>query len=258
MRAQSDRIMPRLREPFDRARPDVPVGTPFWRDRSFTTLLDRCKALEALRNYLPPDLNRPSYRGQERVEAVHSTYKDHGYGHFFYALARAIRPRCCVELGVLQGFSLLAVAAALRDNGTGSIRGVDLFEDYPYRHAQHADVENHIKACGLENWSKITKADAFLAHGGHNDLDYLHVDLSNDGDTYRSVFRHWAGKVRQAILMEGGSADRDQVEWMVKYGKTPIVPAIDEIRRAHPDWTIVVLEPYPSLTVAVRSASRQN
>ncbi len=258
MRAQSDRIMSRLREPFDRARPDVPVGTPYWRDRSFTTLLERCKALEALRNYLPPDLTRHTYQGQERVEAVRSTYKDHGYGRFFYALARAIRPRFCVELGVLHGFSLLAVAAALRDNGAGSIRGIDLFEDYPYRHAQHADVENHIRACGLENWSAITKADAFLAHGGHNDLDYLHVDLSNDGDTYRFAFRHWAGRVRQAILLEGGSAERDQVDWMVKYGKPPIVPAIDEIRRAYPDWTIVVLEPYPSLTVAVRSASRQN
>jgi predicted O-methyltransferase YrrM len=247
--------MPRLSEPFNRARPDVPIGAPFWRDRSFTTLVESCEALEALRNYLPPDLNRHFYQGQERVEALHSTYKDHGYGHFFYALARAIRPRCCVELGVLQGFSLLAVAAALRDNGAGSIRGIDLFEDYPYRHAQYADVEKCISACGLEGWSVVTKADALRTHERHQDIDYLHVDLSNDGDTYRFVFRHWARKVKKVILLEGGSADRDRVEWMVKHGKPPIVPAIDEIRRAHPDWTIVVLAPYPSLTVAVRSAS---
>lgn len=258
MQAQSDGIMLRHREPFNRARPDFPVGTPFWQDRSLTTLFERRKVLEALRDYLPPDLNRPSYQGQERVEAVHSTYKDHGYGRFFYALARAIRPRFCVELGVLHGFSLLAVAAALRDNGAGSIRGIDLFEDYPYRHAQQAHVENHIRACGLVDWSGITRGDALFAHDRYKDLDYLHVDLSNDGDTYRFAFRHWAGKVRQAILLEGGSAERDQVDWMVKYGKPPIVPAIDEIRRAYPDWTIVVLEPYPSLTVAVRSGSRQN
>lgn len=246
------------REPLDRARPDFPAGTPFWQDRSLTSLLERCLVIEGLRDYLPPDLKRSSYQGQERVEAVCSTYKDHGYGHFFYALARAIRPRCCVELGVLHGFSLLAVAAALRDNGAGNIRGIDLFEDYPYRHAQQAHVENHIRACGLVDWSGITRADALFAHDRHKDIDYLHVDLSNDGDTYRFAFRHWAGKVRQAILLEGGSAERDQVDWMVKYGKSPIVPAIDEIRRAYPDWTIVVLEPYPSLTVAVRSASRQN
>lgn len=255
--AQSDRVALRHREPFDRARPDFPVGTPFWRDRSFTTLLDRCKTLEGLRDYLPFELKRPSYEGQERIEAVHSSYKDHGYGHFFYALARAIRPRRCVELGVLQGFSLLPVAAALRDNCAGSIRGTDLFEDYPYRHARHADVENHIRACGLANWSGVTRADALFAHDRHEDIDYLHVDLSNDGDTFRLVFRNWAGKVRRAILIEGGSADRDQVEWMVKYGRSPIVPAIDELRRAYPDWTIVVLAPYPSLTVAVRSTPMQ-
>ncbi|HTG42908.1 MAG TPA: hypothetical protein VK633_00125, partial [Verrucomicrobiae bacterium] len=114
--------MPLLREAFDRAHPGFPVGTPFWRDRSFATLLDRCKALEGIRYYLPADLARPSYVGQEGVEAVDSTFKDHGYGRLFYALARTMRLRRCVELGVLQGFSLLSVAAALRDNGTGSIR----------------------------------------------------------------------------------------------------------------------------------------
>lgn len=246
------------REPLDRARPDFPAGTPFWQDRSLTSLLERCLTLEGLRDYLPPDLKRSSYQGQERVEAVYSTYKDHGYGHFFYALARATRPRFCVELGVLHGFSLLAVAAALRDNGAGSIRGIDLFEDYPYRHALQTDVENHIRSCGLANWSRITRADALFAHDRHEDIDYLHVDLSNDGDTYRFAFKHWAGKVRHVILLEGGSAARDQVEWMVKYGRSPIVPAIDEIRRSYPDWTIVVLEPYPSLTVAVRTTSIQN
>ncbi|OGA01872.1 MAG: hypothetical protein A3H35_14100 [Betaproteobacteria bacterium RIFCSPLOWO2_02_FULL_62_17] len=247
-----------LRDSFDSERLDVPAHTPLWRDCSFTTLMEPCKALEALSNYLPSNPNRPFYKGQERVEAVHSTYKNEGYGHFFYALIRAIKPRRCVELGVLHGFSLLAVAAALRDNGVGSIRGIDLFEDYPYRHAQQKDVENYIRACRLEKWSGITKADAFPAYDRHKDLDYLHVDLSNDGDTYRFMFKHWASKVSQVILMEGGSADRDQVEWMVKYRKPPIVPAIDEIRRAYPDWNFVVLAPYPSLTIAVRTAPRKN
>jgi hypothetical protein len=39
---------------------------------------------------------------------------------------------------------------------------------------------------------------------------------------------------------------------MVKFGKPPIVPAIDEIRRDYPDWIIAVLAPYPSLTLALR------
>ena len=246
--------MPQLRETFDRGWPDFPPGTPFWRDRSFATLLERCQPLQTLGAYLPAGLNQHSYAGQRSVEAVDSTFKDHGYGHFFYALARTIKPRTCVELGVLQGFSLLSVAAALRDNGAGCIHGIDLFEDYPHRHAHFADVGNHVKACGLDPWSEIARGDAFHAHERYPDLDYLHVDLSNDGDTFRFVFKHWAGKVRQALVLEGGSAERDRVGWMLKYRKPPILPAIDEIRRDHPEWSIAVLAPYPSLTVAVRSA----
>ena len=84
-------------------------------------------------------------------------------------------------------------------------------------------------------------------------VDYLHVDISNDGDVFRRTFATWGPRVRRVILLEGGSSQRDRVEWMVRYGKPPIVPAIDDIRRAHPEWSIAVLEPYPSLTVAVRS-----
>ena len=242
-----------LRESFDRAYPGFPAGTPFWRDRSFTTLLDRCKALEALRYYLPADLSRPSYVGQESVEAVDSTFKDHGYGRFFYALARTMRLRRCVELGVHQGFSLPVGCGARWGQWHGEHPGLDLFEDYPHRHANYADVEKHISACRLDSWSEIAKVDAIPAHEHYEDLDYLHVDLSNDGDTYRSVFRHWADKVRKVILLEGGSAERDRVEWMIRHRKSPIVPAIDEIRHTHPEWRIVILAPYPSLTVAVRS-----
>ena len=243
----------RLRDLFDRVRPDFPVGTPFWRDPSFEALLERCNALRTLREHLPLDPNRSAYRGQELFEATRSAYKDHAYGNFFYALVRAIRPRKCVELGVLEGFSLLSIAEALRDNGAGNIHGIDLFEDYPHRHATYADVSSRITSCGLSDWCGISKFDALQAHGSHGHLDFLHVDLSNDGDTYRSVFAHWAGKVAQVIVLEGGSADRDQVEWMVKHGKSPILPAIAEIGRAYPAWTIAVLAPFPSLTIALRA-----
>ena len=229
-------------------------GTPFWRDHSFSALLDRCSALARLSDHLPAGPGGPGYRGQERIEDVQSSYKDHDYGLFFYALTRAIKPRTCVELGVLNGYSLLSIAAALRDNGAGYIQGIDLFEDYPHRHARFADVETLINTCRLGKFAGIKKTDALSVDTQHEEIDFLHVDLSNDGDTYRFVFKHWAGKVNRVILLEGGSADRDQVEWMVKHKKPPIVPAVDEIRRAFPNWTIAVLAPFPSLTVALRSA----
>ena len=243
-----------LREAFDRSNPDFVKGTPLWKHASFRILLDHLPQLEALTAYLPSDLETPVFEGQTDIETAWSSYKDHGYGCFFYALTRILKPSQSVELGVLQGFSLLTIAAALRDNGGGSIQGFDLFEDYPFHHENYANVLNRIHVCGLQTWAQIHRADAFQAHEWFDRVDILHVDVSNNGDTYRRIFEQWASKVRQAILFEGGSADRDRVEWMVKYGKPPIAQALKEISQAYRDWAIIVLEPFPSLTVAFRVA----
>ena len=244
--------MVNLREGFDHSRPDFPVGTPFWESPSFRALIDACPDLGAMEKHLPTDLRTMVFEGQAEIEAVPSSYKDHGYGYLFYVLVRLLKPARCVEFGVLHGFSLMSIAAALRDNEHGSIQGFDLFEEYPYHHATYASVLRRIEACGLQRWAGIYPTDVWRIHQQLDLVDVLHVDISNDGNTYRRIFSHWAQKVRQVILFEGGSAKRDRVDWMVKYGKDPIAPEIDEFRRSNPDWIVVVLEPYPSLTVAIR------
>jgi len=246
-------MMPR--EEFDCSPQDFPIGRPCWNDASFQTLLERHPKLQAMTDYLPSDLKTVIFEGQREIETLRSSYKDHGYGYFFYALTQVLKPTRCVEIGVLQGFSLLTVAAALRDNQWGYVHGFDLFEDYPYSYENYGDVLQRIKACGLQGWAQAHRADAFQVHEYFDSLDYLHVDISNNGDTYRQIFANWASKVGHVILLEGGSAARDRVEWMVKYEKPSIVSAIKEIARANQEWTITVLEPYPSLTVAIRSDS---
>ncbi len=239
-----------LRTVFDRRRPDFPVGTPFWRDRSFAQLLERCPALRPMETWLQAgdDAKDVSHVSP----ATRSSYRDHGYGGFFHAMVRCLRPRRCVELGVLQGYSLLAVARALRDNGAGRIDGFDLFEDYPYTNEPYAAVVERIQSAGLQDWAGVHRAEANGVSAAVGAVDYLHVDLSNDGDRFRQVFEHWPEKVSQAIVLEGGSDSRDEVDWMVRYRRPPIAAAINDLRRSHPGWTITVLEPYPSLTVALR------
>ena len=51
--------------------------------------------------------------------------------------------------------------------------------------------------------------------------------------------------------------NRDVVEWMIKYKKPSITKALDEFRLKYPDWNIVVFDPYPSLTLAVRKNSQK-
>ena len=48
-------------------------------------------------------------------------------------------------------------------------------------------------------------------------------------DRHRRIFENWSTKVRQVILLEGGSEERDAVGWMREYAKPPIGPALREL-----------------------------
>ena len=55
-------------------------------------------------------------------------------------------------------------------------------------------------------------------------FDVLHLDISNTGDiilkTYNKLKKYIEGG--SSIIFEGGSVERDNIEWMVKYNSTPI------------------------------------
>jgi len=227
-------------------------GVPFWAEEAARRDMERSPLLRRILKRCPADLSEPVFNGQRQVESSWSSYKDHGYGRLFYFLVREIKPAQCVELGVLQGFSLLTTAGALRDNGSGKINGYDLFEDYPFHNAKLSEVQAKIDSCELGRWASIERADAFTVCERYESADMLHVDLSNNGDTFRKTFADWSLKVKSVILFEGGGRGRDKVEWMIKYDKPAIVPALEDIRRDYPQWEITVFEPFPSLTVAIR------
>jgi len=242
-----------LREPFSIYNPDFPRGRALWLDKSFRDAKAAFPVIKQTEEYLPRDLNTHIFSGQEEIDRLWSSYKDHGYGFFLYSLVKVLQVKVCVELGVLQGFSLLTVASALRNNGKGIICGFDLFENYPYRNETFDNLNHRITEFGLNTWASVEMMDAFQVHKFFNKkVDYLHVDLSNDGDIYRKIFKQWAKKVQKVILLEGGSPARDQVSWMIKYNKPSIHGVLQELKDCYGDWDIVVLNPFPSLTVALR------
>lgn len=221
-------------------------------DRSFVDLVSRHPQLEALRQYLPP---AAAFDGAGDINFLQSSYAARGYGALMYALIRVLKPRSAVEIGIFRGFSLLSAAAALRDNGAGHITGYDLFEAYPYRHADREQVSRQMLQSGLERWVTLEARDLRDVHERWDAVDYLHVDVSNNGGTFRTVFDQWSHKVRQIILLEGGSGERDNVAWMHQYQKPAIGPALADLRRAHPDWSFTTLTPFPSLTIACHAAA---
>lgn len=225
---------------------------PVWIDASFVDLVRRHPPLYAMRGYLEAPAG---FAGQRQIQTLQSSYSARGYGALLYALARVLRPLTAIEIGILHGFSLLSVAAALRDNAAGHITGCDLFEAYPYRHADRNQVSRQVTALGLQSWVTLDAGDAHEIHERWDAVDYLHVDVSNTGDTYRRIFGNWSTKVRQVIVLEGGSAERDDVAWMREYRKPPIVPALHELRLAYPEWSFTVLRPFPSMTIACNRAA---
>jgi len=226
--------------------------TTFWEHDSFLAAERRWPELAEIRAFRDVDLARRATDDTEGLDAVWSSYKTSDYGHLFYGLMRVLRPETCVEIGVLHGYSLIVAAAGLRDNGRGIIHGHDLFEQYPYRHADQADVAQRLAAVGVCDYADIRRLDAWDVADLYDRIDVLHVDVSNNGDTYRRMFAQWHAKVSRFIILEGGAPARDRVDWMLKYDKAPIAPVIDELERSCPEWEFAVLAPYPSLTLARR------
>jgi len=76
-----------------------------------------------------------------------------------------------------------------------------------------------VKMMGLEDWLKTPE-----------EFDLMHLDVSNTGDIIELVYKTVAEwKNTGPILFEGGTEERDKVDWMIKYDKTPIFPLKDEI-----------------------------
>jgi len=187
-----------------------------------------------------------------RIEQLYSSYKQNGYHYLLYSLVRSLMPERCVELGVLEGFSLMTMGLALKENQKGSIHGYDLFEQYPYRHARFADVAALAGELQLSGYVSVFQKDAMSAVRNYDAVDLLHVDISNNGSTYRDVFKMWADSVGTAIILEGGGPERDSIDWMIKYNKPSIVQALAHIKEHYTSWKVITLNAYPSMTIALK------
>jgi len=162
---------------------------------------------------------------------MRSSYIKNCYDEVFYRLIRTYGPKVLVELGVLDGYSTLAMARAIRDNKGGKLMAYDLFEKYPFTHGTQAEVQQHLDAEGLSEFVDLIQIDAFGVFGDYepNSVHLLHVDLSNTGTILRKVMEQWHDKLVYGglLLFEGGSEERDNVQWMQQYEMEPIKPELE-------------------------------
>ncbi len=191
-----------------------------------------------------------------------SSYIQNNYAEVFESIITAWRPRLCVELGVLDGYSTIAIGKALVKLGNAPfntpshLTAYDLFEDYPYNHGVLQEVEKRILENGLSEVVTLRKGDAYEAHLNYEDnsVSLLHVDLSNTGEVVRKIISLWNSKivVGGIILIEGGTVERDKVEYMVKYAKEPIKPEIESNAIIQAKYVYGTYLKFPGLTFLLK------
>ena len=198
---------------------------------------------------------------QNNLSAVPSSYAKNNYGMVFMLTVLAWRPHNCVELGSLHGYSTLHIAAGLRIvhgmfQHQGHLFVHDLWEDYPFNHGSMEDVQKRLNDAYLEEYVTLNKSEAFEVHKqwGHRSVHLLHVDLSNNGGTVRHVMDNWHMllDMHGVIMFEGGSLERDEVEWMKKFDKKPMHPEIINNKTLNDNYIYGTYEPFPSMTVCIK------
>lgn len=195
------------------------------------------------------------------MKKLRSSYIENNYGAIFEKTVEIFMPHKVVEIGVLDGYSLLYMARGAKrskeiNNHLPVINAYDLWEDYEYKHGSALEVQELLDNHGVGNLVTLHKKDAFSVHEEYaeHSVCFLHVDISNDGDILNKIVERWDDKLSFGGLFffEGGSEERDNVEWMKKYNKKPIRPEIVSNPILNKKYIYATYEAFPSLSVFLK------
>lgn len=192
---------------------------------------------------------------------MRSSYAQNDFGHLIWTYMVNLRPVNAVELGVLDGYSTLHIARGFKDclrlyQIKGWFHAYDLFEDYPHKHGDKAEVQKLLDENEVQDFVELRKGDAFEVHKNYeNDsLEFLHIDISNTGQVIKDLLPLWHPKMRgRGILcIEGGSEERDNVEWMKKYNHPSLKQEISTNPILNKYYIYGTYFRFPSMTVGMR------
>ena len=175
-----------------------------------------------------------------------SSYEENDYGDIFYGLVRVIKPKLIVELGTKNGYSAFHMAKALKENGYGKIHCYDLWEKYQYNSCPMSVAEENLKEFVNSGTAVLKLRDIIGIDKDYDSVDILHIDLGNHGKILEQIIPYWLPKVKSLVILEGGSEERDNVEWMKKYNKQPIRNWLNKRKNK---FQYIVLKSFPSLTL---------
>jgi hypothetical protein len=204
-------------------------------------------------------LNTQSYIEINRIQElscifsdVRSSFNKNEYWRVFYFIGRYLRMQSILELGVLHGHSLLAMAIGASDGANDKlIIGYDLFEDYPFVKSSREEVEKRIKNIGLNN-IELHKKSVMNEHYEVDiplEANIIMIDLSNCGDVVSSIIEQVDWENTDLLIFEGGSQERDRVQWMLDFERKPMFPIFEQMKE---ECHVLTLNLFPGLTLVFK------
>lgn len=172
-----------------------------------------------------------------------SSYGENDLGRTLYDLVLKHKPKKIVEHGILFGYSTVVMAQALDEIGEGHIYAYDLFDTYAFKHSTMKETQANIDRYGLGKYVTLEQKDFEEWLKLSEDFDLMHIDISNKGDTIERLYEAVKEQVQKGaiVVFEGGSEERDNVEWMVKYN-------CKKLRDAKVPFEVID-ERFPSLSI---------
>lgn len=192
---------------------------------------------------------------------IRSSYIKNNYGNVFEIIVYLFEPITIVECGVLDGYSTMHIAYSLKYNREkkgiySQFFAYDLWDKYDFKHGNISEVFDMLSKKGLDKYVELCYGDAFEVYENYHDfsIDLLHMDISNDGNTLMKTIDIWGKKISKngIILFEGGSKERDNIDWMKKYDKVPINETLKVMQLHKKGWKYFTLESFPSMIVLIK------
>ena len=147
------------------------------------------------------------------------------FGDIISTITFLKKPQTIVECGILEGYSL---DKFIWNSDTDTrIDAYDIFDKFNGNHAIKDKIKKQFNKYDNVN---INYGDFYDVYQKYEDksIDILHIDIANNGDVFEFMFQNYVDKLKDdgIILMEGGSFQRDNIEWMIKYNKPEINPVL--------------------------------
>jgi|UniRef100_A0A6C0CWL7 predicted O-methyltransferase YrrM len=165
------------------------------------------------------------------------------YKDIFDTILYLNKPKNILEIGILDGYSLELFA---KYNTNTKIKAYDIFEEFNGNHPDKEKLLTYFK--DYTNVS-INYGNFYELYNTLNSTyDIIHIDIANNGDVYEYAIENYLSKLNNngILLLEGGSKERDRVEWMKKYSKPQIQPVLCKYKN---DYNILTIGTVPSVTL---------